>query len=331
MSGLITASRLKTARSCAREHHYRYNLCIRPRETTHALSFGTAMHKALEVWWSARTEERLGVALDTVDSLALEPFDRAAVRALMIGYEARWGDAGLMAIAVEAEFVGPLVNPATGHESRTWRKAGKIDVIARDEAGETVTIEHKTSAEDISPGSPYWRRLVMDAQVSLYFDGAALLGHDVSRCIYDVIGKPDIRPLKATPEESRKYTKTGTLHAKQRATDETPDEYEARLLARIEERPGDYYQRGDVVRLDADLQDARADVWSVARQIRENEVLNRHPRNPDACVRYGSACPYFDVCSRAASLQDSRFVQLDSPHPELSSATQPKQPKEEAA
>jgi hypothetical protein len=47
----------------------------------------------------------------------------------------------------------------------------------------------------------------MDGQVSTYFDGAASLGLDVAGCIYDVIGKPGIRPLQATPVEARKYTK----------------------------------------------------------------------------------------------------------------------------
>ena len=36
------------------------------------------------------------------------------------------------------------------------------------------------------------------------FDGAAALGHDVAGCLYDVICKPGLRPLKATPVEARK-------------------------------------------------------------------------------------------------------------------------------
>jgi hypothetical protein len=39
-----------------------------------------------------------------------------------------------------------------------------------------LVVEHKTSSEDVTPGSFYWSRLRMDGQVSVYFDGARALG-----------------------------------------------------------------------------------------------------------------------------------------------------------
>lgn len=82
--------------------------------------------------------------------------------------------------------------------------------------------------------------------------------------------------------------------------------------------PAGYYQRAEVVRLDAELEEAAFDIWQLGAQIREARVANRYPRNPDACVRYGRICPFFDVCTGAASLDDaSRFQRLANVHPEL--------------
>ena len=181
-------------------------------------------------------------------------------------------------------------------------------------------LEHKTASVDVSPGSDYWKRLRLDGQVSIYFDGARSLGFDVEGCLYDVLAKPGLRPYKATPLESRRYTKsTGKLDARQHEFDEEPAEYLARLIDAIAEKPVEYYARGEVVRLDAEVQEAGFDIWQLGKQIREAELAGRFPRNPDACVRYGTTCAFFDVCTGVASLEDeSRFTRSRKMHPELS-------------
>lgn len=69
-------------------------------------------------------------------------------------------------------------------------------------------VEHKSTGEECRPGSPYWKRLVLDTQVSNYDEGARSLGHaDLRGVIYDVVRKPGTRPSKATPPEAREYTK----------------------------------------------------------------------------------------------------------------------------
>lgn len=158
----------------------------------------------------------------------------------------------------------------------------------------------------------------MDSQVSIYFDGAKLLGHDVRGCIYDVLAKPAQRPLKATPVEARKYKANGELYANQRAEDETPEAYCARIVDTVTSKPEEFFVRIEVPRLDSELDDARRDLWQQAQRIREDERLGRAPRNVDACNLYGRVCPFFDCCSGAASLDDERlFRRVSSVHPEL--------------
>lgn len=321
---LLTTSRLKTARRCAREHDLRYNQGITSAEDAAALRIGTGVHLVLEAWWQAERDVRLQSALDALASYEwADEYERVRAEALIVGYHTRWDDASdaYDVLGVEAQFRAPLKNPETGGTSRTWELAGKIDVIVRERAtGRVLVVEHKTTSEDCSPGSDYLKRLVLDGQVSMYFVGAeTVVGAPVDGCLYDVIRKPGLRPYKATPEDQRKYTKAGALYANQRAEDETPDEFRARLFEAIAEDPVKYYARAEVVRLDGEVGEALFDVWQTARAMRDNELRGFHPRNPDACVRYGRTCEFWPVCAGQASIDDEHlYRRLDDVHPELS-------------
>jgi hypothetical protein len=236
-----------------------------------------------------------------------DAFEMARAEALLRGYDARWLDdaAGVEVLAVEAEFRAPLINPETGAASRTWQRGGKIDAVIRGADGRVLIVEHKTASEDIGPGSAYWKKLRMDGQVSGYFLGADALGFHADACLYDVIGKIALRPYQI---------------GKKRSEPETATEYLARCLESIAEDPNGYYQRGEVVRLAAEAEEALFDDWQTAQQMRESERLGRFPRNPDACMKWGRACDYFEVCTGEASITDPHRFQCIGPSPELSDA-----------
>jgi hypothetical protein len=252
----------------------------------------------------------------------IDPYELARATAMIFGYDCRWSaDADLYEVlGVECEFYTALVNPSTGAPSRTWRLGGKLDAAVREKAtGREGVVEHKTSGEDITPGSEYWKRLRLDGQVSVYFEGARALGLDPQFCLYDVLLKPKLRPYKATALEDRKFKKDGTLYANQRERDETPEEYRDRLVEAIAEAPTSYFARGEVVRLESEMDDALFDVWQIGQQMREAERAGRYPRNPDACVRFGRTCSYFGVCTGEASLTDPALFRRSELHPELAS------------
>lgn len=318
---VMSVTRSKSARRCLRHCFYAHEERVRPVAKADSLVKGSAIHIALETWWGAPSNadrwgdvERWFENPTTRDGevVELEPYTRAYCWALMAGYHARWGQQELEVLGVEKRFDIPLRNPETGAESRIWRVGGDLDALVRNPIAEEWVVEHKTSSDDITPGSDYWRQLRLDAQVSTYLEGAKSFGYAPMGVLYDVIGKPDCRPLKATPEESRKYTKkTGELYANQRATDETPDEYRDRVLGKIAEDPNRYYQRADVVRLESEAEEAAADLWQTAQMIREAQRLGRWPRNPDACFNYHQACEYFGVCTKQELLSDARFVRVE--------------------
>lgn len=207
-------------------------------------------------------------------------------------------------VGVEVEFAAPLLDPDTMIESDDWYLRGKIDALAIDHAtGELLIVEHKTSSADISPGSDYWRRLRLDSQISMYYDGARALGYEPTGIVYDVLAKPNLRLGGPT---------------KKRAQAETLEEFRERFSATIAENPNAIYARSRLVRFDAEIDEARRDVWATARQLDQAMRLGEHPRNPGACSKYGTMCEFFPVCSGEATLDDTTLFARRAGHSELS-------------
>ncbi len=334
---LVTNSELREARACMRRHRIKYILKRRPRSVAEPLTFGTLTHTGHEAWRRAKSEtsdpsDLYTAAVDAVRAAAagndaVSDYMLVTVEELLRGYTARWADDGLRTVAVEQSFDVPLINPETGAASRTFRIGGKFDgiVASRVGDGERLHVEElKTTGSDIEAGSLYWEKVrALDSQVSIYLNGARAAGFPVEDCLYTVIRKPGIKPLKATPEESRKYTKptkadpVPRLYANMREADETPEEYRARLRANIEENPGRYYARATIVRLEHDEREHAFDMWQSAKMLHEAERSGFAPRNPDACSSFGG-CEFLAVCTGQASLDDDRlFRTADTAHEEL--------------
>lgn len=315
----LTNSMRSKWNSCHRAFKFSYVDLKRPAVKSEALTFGSAFHQFLENWWKCRD---LGIALGAVDAKNLPGiYDFKTLEALAVGYLKRWGgeDEGKYeTLDVERRFDIPLVNPTTEGVSRTFKLSGKVDGIIREkETGKILLLEHKTTSQDIGPGSDYWLKLPIDGQVSGYYLGAKQFGYEIENCLYDVIRKPTIKPFKATPEEKRKYKKDGTIYADQHEFDETVDEWFERLSADIAERPDFYYARIEVARSETDLEDYLYDMWGVAREIADAANSGRYSRNPNGCKNFGT-CEYFDVCTGCASIDDDNlFITETETNPEL--------------
>lgn len=304
------------------------------------MRFGTLFHVALNAWWRCNGSalEKLFAAVAAIHAQIGErdPFEMAKARALIVGYTARWGNEGYETLAVEKQFrfpvytTGGVMRDAGGNavaftpDYATWDLGGAIDVIVK-RRGRVRNVEHKTTSADISAGSDYWRHIVtMDPQVSTYDHASRLLGFAPHDTLYDVIRKPALVPYLATPEADRKYTKPTKkepiprLYASQRERDETADEYEARLLAEIEENPGRYFARMPIVRLERDNAEHTRDVRETAETIAFATERKIWPRSPNACERFGRLCEYHDVCSGLAVIEDNtRFETKSKMHEEL--------------
>jgi hypothetical protein len=345
---LYTQSRLRVLRTCLRRHHYRFRLGL-VDPGSDATAFGNAGHAAVEAWlraWqSGDVDGRLVAMMLSVESAPLSEIERARLRAVLVGYHFRWESQPWDVLAIEQEFRYPF---------DVYDIGGKIDGIVRNrDSGQTLLLEHKFTGRDTSPGSSYWEKLTIDLQLSIYTDGAASLGYQVDGCIYDVIAKPQHELREATPLDRRTYTQgkkcklcvdgempaidvaparmcaacRGTgwkeaprLHANQRTTAETIDDFEGRIREAIIAAPEDFYMRKVIVRPEAELSRMRLDVmdWIKLDQITRVMVgAGEPPRNDDACFQFHQRCPYLAACKGEADITDPHVFPRGVLNPEL--------------
>ena len=270
-----------------------------------------------ETWLEAAFE---AIAKATTDELVA-----AKCRALMVGYHQRWMNEPWQTESVEETFRMPLRNPKTGAKSKTYELAGKFDgTVTNTDSGNVYLLEHKTCSEDITdPGSPYWRRMPIDSQVSLYMLALWLLGRKVSGTLYDVVRKPSIRPRKVTIKEQKVLAAHGTYFDRpvsrecRLLAEENTELYETRLTADVLENPTKYFGRRTIQRMDNELMTYAGELWDVAKTMLDARKENRNYRNDGACMNWGSACIYLDVCNSSDSIDADRWERVDQRHPEL--------------
>lgn len=313
---LTTHSSMASFLTCRRQHYYRYGLGVRPISATKALSFGALMHRGWEL--SARGELGDGARL-VEDSNVL--FAAIAMRLLTL-HDWYWSPRdGLAPNLQVAEYLATerTYNMVLGG----YVFAGKIDGIVRLADGRVAVFEHKTTGDPIEPGSDYWTRLRIDAQISLYMLGARSMGYEAETVLYNVVRKPKSDPYRATPEALRKYTKPtknepARLYSNQRAYDETIEEYIERIGQEIVAAPHEYFGRMEIPRLNDDLASFENDVIAAAGDIQRAYAENRLYRNTSACI-YRGRCEYLDHCGAGLDPANppSGFTVVRNVHQEL--------------
>lgn len=350
----LTNSSESCFKTCPKKFWYRYRLGLVPSHDADALRLGSAFHLGAEILKgggdiNAAVEAiACGYAVKscppwlTQDEYMVE---METAIALVRGWNARYGSDGICKyVGVEQSFDIPIVNPETGRPTQLYTSGGKIDGIVELPDARLAIMEHKTTSDDISAGSDYWKKLLFDAQISRYYLAARSLGYDISTVIYDVIRKPGIRPLsiplldsdgvKIVLDAAGNRVKTANGNKWRESADkeqgfvlqtrpETPVEYGARLLADLLARPDFYFARNEITRLEADLEEFKHDQWSVMKQIQESDKHGRWYRNTSACSMFGR-CTYFDVCAGTAGDPTENipagFMISDVLHPELASS-----------
>jgi hypothetical protein len=195
-------------------------------------------------------------------------------------------------------------------------------------------IDHKTTSEDIEqkpdkPILPYWRQLVVEAQPTHYMLLKWLNGQKVDGAIWDVVKKPGIQPAQIRAKKDvtdilttgRYYDQELTpasLEALRNEPRETLEMYEARLAYDCTtERPGHYFQRRDVPRLDSEIHDWAKELWGHSQDLLYARRDNRWPKNSKACMAFKRPCVYLGVCSGFDSPDSDKWTRKAQVHNEL--------------
>jgi hypothetical protein len=247
-------------------------------------------------------------------------------------------------LAVEREFIFPLMNPESTGESKSFVEAGKIDLLLRHKVTGLVSVgEHKTTSDtDISPSADYWYGLKMDTQVSKYVIASQVLypGSGIGPIFYDVCRKPGQRPAsvpvrdeaglkivndalgnRVKTKDGKKWRETGdaeqgyTLQTRP----ETPEEYGVRIAEAMAEDPSRYFQAREIPRLAGDLDEYQKDAWQQSQQLLYARRFNLWPRNPSHCDAW-SRCQFWELCAGIVPPDSSLYAPVEKAHAELNMA-----------
>ena len=302
---LLTYSALNTFRNCPRKYKNRYLDNLRPRERAEALSFGSVIHTAIELWYrSSNAESRLRDVLAYID----DAFENRVVdsnqmvqwhlaTAMIRGYAERYATEEFEVVEVEKEFVGEIRNPDTGRKSQTFRIAGKVDGIVRCHDG-LYLLEHKTAS---TIDANYLDKLWTDTQIALYCYYLRELGYPIVGVIYNVLLNSRLKQGKGETQEEYEVrhaelaakNKSGKSTAK-RQMPETDDEFQARLT--------EWYSRPEALHREfiylsedrlAMLQD---EVWEITQQYLDARRRGKWLLNTSNCFSYQRPCEYLAYC-----------------------------------
>jgi len=302
---LLTYSALNTFRNCPRKYKNRYLDNLRPRERAEALSFGSVIHTAIELWYrSPDTESRLRDVLAyindafenrVVDSNQMVQWHLAM--AMIRGYAERYAVEEFEVVEVEKEFVGEIRNPDTGRQSQTFRIAGKVDGIVRCHDG-VYLLEHKTAS---TVDASYLDKLWTDTQIALYCYYLRELGYPIVGVIYNVLLKSRLKQGKGETQEEYEArhaelaakNKSGKSTAK-RQMPETDDEFQSRLTEWYS-RPEAFHREFIYLSEDrlAMLQD---EVWEITQQYLDARRRGKWLLNTSNCFSYQRPCEYLAYC-----------------------------------
>jgi hypothetical protein len=282
----VTSSSLSKFRECPRKYSYEYELMRVPVSEAGALAFGKAWHGALQGWWMHGMECAIEYLKRQADRIS--PQDAARLCALLTHYNPPREQFEVM--GVELPFEVKIENPDGGRSFYGYRLAGKIDVLVK-RNGDLWVIDHKTTVAEIMGFGTYWQGLQIDGQMNNY-----CLAQGAAGFIYDVVRKPSIKLCGKDETEAKKR-------------DITPEQaYQERCEAEIVSAPETVYQWREHHKGEGDLLEARLDLWQQVEMLRACENDNRYPRNCNSCVTKYGTCPYLDVCSGRADINDeSRF------------------------
>ena len=212
-------------RNCRKAVDWRYQQRLVPLQRDRNLHFGSLIHECLQVWHQRRDLDEVLALIDRLCPNHLQDDNQRRdwhlAIAMMKAYAAQYAAEDFEVIALEKNFEGPIVNPATGAASRSFVLAGKVDGIVRI-GGEHFILEHKTAAQI---DSDYLEKLWTDFQITIYAHYVEqTMGIPITGILYNVLVKAKLQQSKGETEEEFQdrraellaKSKTGKSSAKRR-------------------------------------------------------------------------------------------------------------------
>ncbi len=324
---ITTYSMWRSFRDCRKACDWRYFQELVPIEKARSLMFGSVIHNCLEIWHGT---QNLSDVMGHIDHTYVtrianekEKADWHLARVMMTGYARIYPEENFEVIALEKEFSGPIINPETGAESRTFILAGKVDGIVKlDDL--YYLLEHKTASQ-IDSG--YLDRLWTDFQIILYsWYIEKCLGYKISGIIYNILAKAKLKQSKGETEaefEERRdaliaKSKTGKSSAK-RKMPESDEDFQARLGDKYSD-PQMFHREMLYISRDQ-FEELQAELWELSQAMLDARRRKAFYRNTSYCFQYNRPCAYYPLCCSGGNPNViENMYERKVPHEELSKA-----------
>ena len=275
---------LQCYRNCPKSFYWRIERgLVKPSEPQVAADFGTAIHKALEVYYSAgMTEESKAKAIDAFITSYKDPPEekkRTALKGvdLLTQYFDHYGVEPFSVIATE---VGGAFELGDG-----WIYKTRLDLIVEwEEPRGIYVIDHKT-ASDI-------KRIVVkpNNQLTGYIANLLELYENVYGAILNVIGVYESDEVVDRDSPKVISEKTGKLvYAK---------------------RKRQVFTRPVTTRTPAEIESWRKETLWLLRQIERSREEGIWPSYTSFCSAYRGRCWYLDLCNAPSEEVVERMIEV---------------------
>jgi hypothetical protein len=311
-------------RNCRKAVDWRYLQQLVPLEHDRNLHFGSIIHECLQTWHQRRDLEEVLALIGRLCPNRLQDENQRRdwhlATALMKGYAAHYANDDFEIVALERNFEGPIVNPATGAASRSFVLAGKVDGIVRI-GGEYFILEHKTAAQ---VDGDYLEKLWTDFQITIYAHYIEqTMGIPITGILYNVLVKAKLQQGKGETEDEFQArraellakSKTSKTTAK-RKLPESDEEYQARLAEKYGD-PAMFHR--EMLYLSRDRFDIlRSELWELTQAFLDARRRGVFYQNTAFCFNYQRPCAYFALCrSNGNPNVIENFYQRVAPNEEL--------------
>jgi hypothetical protein len=311
-------------RNCRKAVELRYLHHLVPVERDRNLHFGSIIHECLQAWHERRDLEEVIALIDRLCAQRLQDENQRRdwhlATGMMKAYATRYATDDFEIVALEKNFEGPIINPATGAASRSFVLSGKVDGIVRI-GGEHFILEHKTAGQ---LDGDYLEKLWTDFQITIYAHYIEqTMGIPITGILYNVLVKAKLQQGKGETEdeyETRRAellakSKTGKTTAK-RKLPESDGDFQQRLAEKYADP--ELFHR-EMLYLSRDrFEILRSELWELTQAFLDARRRGVFYQNTAFCFNYQRPCAYFPLCrSNGNPNVMENFYQRVAPNEEL--------------
>lgn len=301
----LTPSAIAAYVSCPYRYQLSYLHKISPVRYSPALVVGRGLHAGIEILHKSTQFNPLSSAMlaargamkvellklkkvmdadEFLEVYAQAQRDRAKVCAMLRAYREVY-PCSLNMIETEGRLgVMPLVNPATGKNSRTFHMDGIFDGVYRLDNNALVLYELKSTSDSLREASLV---LSQSIQPQLYLSRLAVANPFAGICI-DIVKKP-IAPFKKALSRAKNKKPVEVIA-------EPLDDYEERCFKSYMKRPEHFFRRVMLPNDPQRIRDAQSIAWRVAQEIRDSDRYGYLTARGCNCKTTHGWCDYRALC-----------------------------------